>query len=365
MRILLTTAAFLMVFAATAGAQGKFSGYMFGDYYYNFARDAATPSANNASTGAAPGGTAYQAFQFRRIYLAYDNDISEKFMSRFRLEADQGTDTLLASKHITTYVKDAFLQWKGIFGSSNLIFGIQPTPTFDASEAAWGYRSIEKTIMDLRGIVSSRDLGVSLKGKLTENGMFNYWVMIGNGAGTSTIESDKYKRYYAQVSVKPTSSFWAMINFDYQDRAQITDPNPPHSKVDDATSTLSGFVNYTEGKLNAGAEGFLQSTGNGYNDGTALATKTGIGLSLWGSYALEADKAVVLRYDYFDPNDDSKTAAYGDIRNYVIVGFSWKPDKNVSVIPNILYETYEKPTTATKDINASVTGRITLYYVFI
>ena len=37
---------------------------------------------NSALTGA----KADQAFQFRRIYFTYDNDISEQFMARFRLE---------------------------------------------------------------------------------------------------------------------------------------------------------------------------------------------------------------------------------------------------------------------------------------
>ena len=50
-------------------------------------------------------------------------------------------------------VKDAWLKWKNIFSGSDLIFGISPTPAFDVSEGAWGHRYLEKTIMDLDGIV--------------------------------------------------------------------------------------------------------------------------------------------------------------------------------------------------------------------
>lgn len=123
-------------------AQGKLSGYMFGDYYYNVARDKnyATLS-NTGMAGAAPGGTAMQAFQIRRVYFTYDNDISETFTTRFRLEADQGTDVLNSGK-IGVFVKDAYLKWKNIFSGSDFIFGIQPPPTYDVSEAAWGYRSL-------------------------------------------------------------------------------------------------------------------------------------------------------------------------------------------------------------------------------
>ena len=185
----------LSAISATALSQGKFSGYMFGDYYYNVARDSSfnhtAPSAV-ASSSSAPGAKSMQAFQIRRIYFAYDNDISEQFATRFRLESDQGAvpggavtgDELVGGKD-SVFVKDAYLTWKNVFSGSNLIFGVQPTAAYDISEAAWGYRFLEKTIMDLRGIVPSRDLGIALKGKLVSDGMVNYWVMIANGSGNN------------------------------------------------------------------------------------------------------------------------------------------------------------------------------------
>ena len=58
----------LLAVSVTAFGQGKFSGYMFGDYYYNLARNDVMPG-NSASVSSAPGATAMQAFQFRRIYF--------------------------------------------------------------------------------------------------------------------------------------------------------------------------------------------------------------------------------------------------------------------------------------------------------
>ncbi|MBI4428914.1 MAG: hypothetical protein HY562_07330 [Ignavibacteriales bacterium] len=360
-RLLKSAGAFLAVVSSVAFGQGKIGGIMFGDYYYNVARNASLPG-TSASVSAAPGGTAMQAFQFRRIYFTYDNDISEKFTSRFRLEADQA---VLASGKITTFVKDAFLRWKTIFGSSDLFFGIQPTPAFEVSEAAWGYRSLEKTIMDLRGIVNSRDFGASLKGKLTEDGVFSYWAMVANGAGTGNVENDKSKRFYAHVHIKLSQSLQATVNIDYAARPDANNPYQPGTRVGNGMMTVSGFAGYTQGQLNAGAEAFVQSTSNGYDDGTELATKTGFGFSLFGSYNLQSEMAVVTRYDYFDPNTDTKTAAYGDKRHYIVAGFSWRPDKNVSIIPNVLYETYETPPSTNVAIDPSVTARVTLQYIFI
>ncbi|MGB2868042.1 MAG: hypothetical protein WBD36_06310 [Bacteroidota bacterium] len=358
MRVLLTMAVIVLL-ASGAFSQGKFSGYMFGDYFYNVHRDGSLGALSNVAT---PGTTAMQAFQLRRIYFAYDNDISEKFTSRFRLEVDQAA--LSGDGKIIPFVKDAFLRWKNVFNGSDLFFGIQPTPAFDVSEAAWGYRSLDKTIMDLRGIVAARDLGVALRGRLTDDGMLNYWVMVANGAGTSKPETDKYKRYYAHVQARPMQNLQLTVNFDYADRAEKTNPYQAGTKVGNAMTTISGFAGYTMDNINIGAEAFMQLTANGYDNGTSLASQNGFGMSLFGSYGLKSDLALVGRYDYFDPNTDTNTRAYGDIRNYVLAGISWKPDKNVSVIPNIQYETYETLPNGTS-VDASLTARVTLYYIFL
>lgn len=357
--LLLMSTATMFAQDKSSAPAGKFSGYMFGDYYYNLQRDANLGSQPNVAT---PGTTAMQAFQFRRIYFTYDNDISEQFTSRFRLEADQAANA--TNGQIGVFVKDAFLRWKNIFSGSDLIFGIQPPPTYDISEAVWGYRSLEKTIMDLRGIYASRDIGVSLKGKLVESGMINYWVMIGKNAGNNPAIS-KYNRYSAQLHSNPITGLHATLYVDFNDRADKNDPFNVGSKVSNGTATAAAFVGYAQrNNFNLGVEAFTQSTSNGYTapGAKSLSSLTATGISLWASVNLTSDIAFVGRYDYFDPNSDSN--AQGDSRNYIIVGVAWKPNKDVSIIPNIQYETYETPTGA-NSIDASVTGRITLYYVFL
>jgi hypothetical protein len=301
-----------------------------------------------------------QAFQFRRIYFAYDYDISEKFTTRFRLESDQGTDLLLSGK-IAQFVKDAYIKWKNVFTGSDLIFGIQPPPAYEISEAAWGYRSLEKTIMDVRGIVSSRDQGLSLKGKITDDGMFNYWVMFANNSA-NTPATTKYKRYYAHIHVKPVTNLQITAYGDYKAQATIADPYNPGSSVSNGVITTDLFVGYNDpGNFSLGGEGFLQSTQNGLDNGTSLASRSGMGLSFWATYNFMADLEIVGRYDYFDPNTDSNVK--GDARNYIIAGLDWKVDKFVSVIPNFLYETYEAPTNGPTP-DASLTARLTMYYQF-
>ena len=353
------------LFAQEQTPPGKFSGYMIGDYYYNLARDAGYAAlANNASSSAAPGGTAMQSFILRRVYFTYDNDISTQFTSRFRLEADQGTDVLTSGK-ISVFVKDAFLRWKNVFSGSDVIFGIQPPPTYDVSEAAWGYRSLEKTIMDVRGIYGSRDVGLSLKGKLVDNGMFNYWVMIGKNAGNTPATTSKFNRYSAQLHIKPLTGLQATLYFDYLGAADKADPFNKGSFVGNTTSTMALFVGYTQpNSFNLGLEAFTQSQSNGYTatGATSLSSLTKTGYSAWASVNFTPDIAVVGRYDNYDPNTNG--ASVGDVRNYIIGAFVWKANKNVSIMPNVLYETYEAPSTGSAP-NASVTARLTFYYTFL
>ncbi len=349
----------LAVGVAPAFAQGKFSGYMFGDYSYNVTRPGNITSLSNVASPA--GTTAYQEFKLRRIYFAYDDEISETFSSRLRLEADQSSNT--SDGKIGFAIKDAFLRWKNIFNGSDLYFGIQPTPTFDVSEGAWGYRSIEKTIMDLRGIAPSRDLGVALRGKVTGDGMVNYWVLIANGPGNKP-ETDKYKRYYGHLQFKPTAEMQFTVYADFADRADVADPYSAGKKVSNGTLTAAVFGNYAvKNSFNVGLEAYTQSTSHGYDNGTSLASKSGLGLSVFGSVTVMPDVALVGRYDHFDPNTDSN-AKY-DAREYVVAGLSWKVDKNVAVQPNVLYETYQAPAAGRGAPDPSVTARVTLFYTFL
>src|SRR5258707_5106243 len=180
----------------TTTAKGKLSGEMYFDYFYNIQqRDTSKKDLNG--------------FQFRRIYFTYDYAIASNFDTRFRVEVDQSA--LTSNGKIGEFVKEAFLKWKNVFEGSDLITGLSPTPTWYVSEDAWGYRSLEKTIMDLRGIGSRTDLGVDLKGKLSEDGMFNYFLKIGDNSG-QTPETDKFKRYYAMIHIKPGANVQLSLN---------------------------------------------------------------------------------------------------------------------------------------------------------
>lgn len=338
----------------------RFSGLMFGDYFYNTSRDPNIATFSNVATG---GPENLNGFQFRRIYFTFDDDLSPSFTMRFRLEADQAA--LSSDGKISVFVKDAYLQWKNVFTNNDLIFGIQPTAAYDDSEKAWGFRSLEKTIMDLRGIVPSRDLSVSLKGKFDNPGKYNYWVAVGNNSGNRP-EIDKFKRFYFQFKYKPSDKFQLAVYDDIKQNLKLVDPNDPSAKLGDNTNTLAFFANVAQkDKYSLGFETFFSTTKNGNKTGTVapftVSNKTAVGYSAWGWYQFNEKVGVVGRYDYFEPNNGD--AFKGDTRNLYIFSLFLKPFKSVWIMPNVEIESYQDSVSGVSYKN-SVTPRLTFYYTF-
>ena len=347
-------------FFAQEDSGGKFSGYMFGDYFYNILRDS---TIDNLPNTALDGAKDLQGFDFRRIYFTYDYKISNQFSTRFRLESR----TLVGINNtlFLTYIKDAHLKWKNIFDGSDFIFGIQPNPTFQVSEEFWNYRSLEETIMDLRGIAGSRDFGVALKGKLNSPGTIKYWLMYGNGS-TLQSEGDKFKRAYALIELQPSNEWVFTLYGDYRFKPQKEFSQVEQSFNNDSftSALLLGYQNNSNFRI--GVEPFLQIN---YNDqikseidGYKIMNRNALGLSFFGWLKFTESLVGIGRYDYYDPNMSGDYK--GDSRNYFLLGLSFILHEKVSITPNFLLETYEKPVNGVS-IDPSLTGRITFYYEFL
>ncbi len=88
----------LLVPAFLLKGEGKFSGWMFGDYYYAVTHHDEAVEGNNG-------------FWLRRIYFTYDNTLSDKIAMRFRLEMNSPGD-FKTSSTLVPFVKDAYLTAK-------------------------------------------------------------------------------------------------------------------------------------------------------------------------------------------------------------------------------------------------------------
>ena len=167
-------------------------GNFFGDYYYKAGGDSTN---NNLQYSKYK--KDFNAFDFRRMNVGVDYALSRKFDTRFSLSFD-GNDTFQTGIR-GVYVRDALIRWNNIFTNSSLAIGIMPTPAYGyIEEKFWKYRSVEKTIMDQRGFVSSRDMGITLAGTFDDAKNYGYYAMIGDGSG-GRLENNKYKKFYGNL----------------------------------------------------------------------------------------------------------------------------------------------------------------------
>ena len=183
----------LVLAAATASAQTppppasaaaeppyKFSGLMFGDFYY-------------FSQSHDPAWEDQQAFWFRRVYFTFDYTFTPRLTTRFRLEAN--SDGKLEGGALTPYVKDAYLRWT-YYGRQQLTLGIEPSLSFDVVESVWGLRHVEKTPLDLYRWDSSRDTGLTLGGPLNGAGTLTYGIQFGTEP-SDYVEIDRDRAFRA------------------------------------------------------------------------------------------------------------------------------------------------------------------------
>jgi hypothetical protein len=174
---------------------GKFSGLMFGDYYWYLDWHQDQISSTNPTVVEGQHG-----FWFRRLYFTYDLAFTEKLTTRFRLEAN--SNGTFAGGNLEPYVKDAYLKWT-YKGKQQVTLGIQPTLTFDWLEGLWGLRHIEKTPADLYRLDTSRDFGITFNGPAPIDG-FSYGAQFGNDSGNgSEAQEGKILRVNARYERNP------------------------------------------------------------------------------------------------------------------------------------------------------------------
>jgi hypothetical protein len=370
-KILIILVLTLMVSAGTYSQEKKKEftpslkvwGQAFMDYYYKAGGD--TTGASTMEYARAPKDK--QAFAFRRIYLGLDYSISERFTTEFVLEyggKDLLPSTILNSSGVgftnnpdgkeTFYIKIANIRWKNIFAYSDAVLGQMSTPTFSLlSEKVWGFRNVEKTIMDAHGNASSFDFGAGLFNRFDKDGNFGLNFLIANGRGAQ-LENNKFKKYYADAfGYFMDKKIVVDLYGDYDDRS-------PTLK----TYTVKGFAAFQIEKFRLGVEVFQQTLEP--SSGSAIRP---FGVSAFTSAYFFSDKNLKLdinafaRYDYYDP-DNSKTTyttPFDYKESFFTIGVDFQLDKQVHIIPNLWMNAYSGKEGA-PDRSTDIVPRVTVSY---
>lgn len=305
---------------------------MFGDYYYVVMNHDFAYKGQNG-------------FWFRGVYFTYDYDISDKFSTRLRVEYNS-PDFTKKSANLTPYVKDAYLKLK--FEKFSLLLGISPTPTWELIEEFWGYRSVEKTPLDLQKFGSSRDFGIALIGKAGSKVKLGYYLMFGNGEGLAS-ENNKFKKIMGEIHFE-LPHFFIQIYGDWAEGEGHTDKY-----------TYQGFLGLKTDKFKIGTQyaGQIRQKDPDKQDTYEVA-------SGFLTYNLNEKLTLLLRYDkMFDPSPtEIPYIPFAQAKsNLLIAGIDFKPNELVSFIPNIEYVFYGKNANGKKP-GSDLYLRLTFYYKF-
>lgn len=339
-RALLLCAIFVCVMAQSAVAQvgignnGTLKGKVFGDYYWM--------SQNHREDLEGQNG-----FWIRRIYLTYEHDLGDSFSSRLRFEMNSPGDFINNAK-MTPVVKDAYVKWSN--DQHSIYAGIAGTPTWGLVEDVWGYRSLEKSPLDLQDFGSSRDFGLLFKGKF---GKFGYEYMVGNG-NSNGAELNKGKKYMLALSYQLTDELIVQGYGDYN-----------VLENDRYYYTGQVFMGYNSDTFTLGALYAHQ-----YRENTAPSTDVDQDIaSIFAHFDILENWRGVLRVDHmFDPNPEGESIDYLPFSNraestFLITAVDYSLNENVHIMPNLEYVFYgESVLGGTPD--ADIMPRITVYYSF-
>lgn len=304
--------------ALQAKAQGKISGLAYIDYYY-------IGDHHNENIKGKNG------FWLRRVYFTYDHKLSSSFKVRFRLEGNSAGDFKSKTK-IEPYIKDLYLEYK--LDETSFFFGLSGTPTWDKVEKYWGYRSVEKTPINLYKMGSPRDFGVAVKGYAANKKIY-YHFMLANGEGIKG-EINKEKKVYAAIGFSPVKEAYFELYGDYAPGAE---ENPD-------IFTLQAFFAYKKKKFTAGLQYGYQTHSGGEEDFN-LQVASGFVV-----FSLKEKVNLLARLDrMFQPNPYGEEISYAPFDPtspciVLLTGLDFKVSNNFSFIPNLAYVNYD-------DISAS------------
>lgn len=406
--------------------RGHFWGYMFGSYYTKLHAD----SLQRGNTQYARVPTGSNAFSLQRIYLGYDYFFNKQFSVHAVIASEESADdnyvsapTVDPKNNRSFYLKYANMEWANMFNTGlKLTVGADPTPSFAITEEPfWGYRSIDRTIMDMKGITSSNDFGANIGGKIwtkkddmgIENACVGFNFMVGNGTGSQPDLFDfptytVWHKYYGDIYVKLLNDKLVLDLFG--DGRTVDWSKVPGEAHDMHQYILTGriFLGYKTKNFNISAEYFQQTqynmlsivsgpSGSGIPIQGDTTNNVQSGFSVMGAVVLMRDKnttapklSLFARYDGFNPcvnynpnyiylpggmyiNSTNYELNNPITESYFVLGFDYQPIKQIHLMPNIWYDgittrqyntTTPIPATAIEKSDYDLVARITFYYQF-
>jgi hypothetical protein len=237
------------------------------------------------------------------------------------------TTTTVTTPENQLFIKKAYIQGK--FNDMAVFrIGSADMPWIPYAEGVYGYRFIEKTLIDREGFGNSADWGLNLNGS---NSMLNYSISAVNGGGYKNPTRSKTIDWEGRLGLTPIDGLIIGVGFYTGDLGKDTEANEATASAGavakNTASRTNLLVAWKADGLTVGGEYF---TAKNFNSGLIFSNTTDSedGYSVYGSYDFPGtDFGLYARYDTVKPKKDTES---GLKDTYYNGGFAWKANKNVT-----------------------------------
>jgi hypothetical protein len=247
------------------------------------------------------------------------------------------TTTTVTTPETQLFIKKAYVQGK-FSDLAVLRVGSSDTPWIPYAEGVYGYRFLEKTIIDREGFGNSADWGVNLNGS---SGMVNYSVSAINGNGYKNPSRSKTMDFEGRLGLTPIDGLIIGVGFYTGDLGQDTEANetkfggtpavgPTPAVAATSKNTASRTNLLAAWKANGLTVGLEYFTAKNFNSGLIFnnTTDSENGYSVYGSYDFAGtDFGLYARYDSVKPKKDTESSLKD---TYMNGGFAWHANKNIT-----------------------------------
>ncbi len=233
----------------------------------------------------------------KRFYFGVDHQLDDTWSlhltTDFNYVGNDGETNL--------YVKKAYVQ--GDFSDAAVLrIGSAGTPWIGLVEDYYGFRYVEKTLVDRLKYGNSADWGLHLGGKLGAGERFNYAVSVVNGAGYKHATRGKGVDVAARVGFAPMDGMIVALGGYSGKRGKETQSVP----AEHTATRADLMVAWARDGWRLGGEYFRASNWNTVLDPVSDRSS---GWSVWGGVEVSESVTLFARYDRADLSRDIDPAA--------------------------------------------------------
>ena len=272
--------------------------------------------------------------------LGKANDISGFNLTRSRLGYEYQTAASLKATVVldinafgdntrTVNFHYAMLEWD--YQKFTLSGGLIYLSQFEAQEAFWGRRYIEKSFQDLYGFGHDSDLGLKLKYSFVDWLSADFAVT--NGEGTMNLNNNNRYKYGLGFTAKPVDGLTLRAYADLYSKSPDLYPELGPTASYKNQGTVALFAGYSNSVFSLGAE-YNNQVNRSFVDGCDYS-----GLSVYAGAPLGEKLGFFGRYDYVDTKTSDGIAYEWSFvnKNALVAGLEYKPKNQLSISPNYRY----------------------------